>query len=203
LDALQRLKKDMPSPSSFAMHKHKGRWAKILAKNPNSIVCYRDVKEGFALSVCLLNESFYRFMFDLDNIAVTAEDCNFVMKLTESMCGSFSIEEDRRDKFIQLFHEYSGRRLCCVELELANTSMTDGSHFCSKGALYCNLEVKVEKGAGGGDPYMQCIAWYIKGLPLNAINVQCPCFSLELCGTAFSINGLLTVFTARHCQYPR
>jgi hypothetical protein len=70
-------------------------------------------------------------------------------------------------------------------------SESDSSLWFLNGALYCYLEVKVEKCSGGGDPYMQCIAQYIKNLPIDAVSNQYPCFLLELCGTAFSVSGIL------------
>jgi hypothetical protein len=68
------------------------------------------------------------------------------------------------------------------------------------GALYCNLEVKVEKGSGDGDPYMQGIAYYIKSLPNDVGVTQLPCFLLELCGTAFSVSGIVNTDSQIICD---
>jgi hypothetical protein len=51
--------------------------------------------------------------------------------------------------------------------------------------FYCNLEVTVENGSGGRDPYMQCIAYYIKSHPSDS------CLLLELCCTTYSVSGII------------
>jgi hypothetical protein len=70
-------------------------------------------------------------------------------------------------------------------------SEISGSLHYSNGALYCNLQVHVEKGSGDGDPYMEGIAYYIKSLPEDAERTQYPCFLFELHGTAFAVNCIV------------
>lgn len=105
----------------------------------------------------------------MDHIEISSDDCLFVNKLTDAMCGVFENENARMYKFFELFQEYTGWKLVVLKSE---TSESDGSLHYLNGALYCNLEVKVEKGSGGGDPYMQCIAYYIKNLPFDAVSTQ-------------------------------
>lgn len=180
--------KNMPAPSSFARHRDKGCWVNFFREHPNKIICHRVVSEEPSIPVCLLNPIFTQFVHDLDNIAVSPEDCAFVVSLTDSMCGAFDSENDRMKKFIELFQHYTGWGLSVTGIQ---DSKTDGSYLFANGAIYCNLEVKVEKGSGGGDPYMQNIAYYTKSLPMNASSTQYPCFLLELCGTAFSVSGIV------------
>ncbi len=180
--------KQMPAPSSFAKHRDKGCWVNFLREHPKKDICHRVVSDEPSIPVCLLSPIFTEFVHDLDNIVVSPKDCTFVVSLTGSLCGAFDTEKDRMDKFIELFQDYtdwvlSGTEIC--------ESKTDGSYLFANGAIYCNLEVKVEKGSGGGDPYMQNIAYYIKSLPVNAGSTQYPCFLLELCGTAFSVSGIV------------
>jgi len=186
--SLADLQKDMPAPSSFAKDRDKGCWVSFLRQHPDKIICHRDKAEKFSIPVCLLNPVFTEFVYDLDHIAVSSDDCVFVDRLTDSMCGAFDNEKERMYKFFELFQEYTGWKLAVIKSE---KSESDGSLRFLNGATYCNLEVKVEKGSGGGDPYMQCIAYYIKNLPVDAVSTQYPCFLLELCGTAFSVSGIV------------
>jgi hypothetical protein len=147
--------------------------------------------------VCLLNPVFAEFLYNLENISLSSHDCIFVDNLMESMCGAFDSERSRMEKFFELFEQYTGWKLLVIKYD---KSETDGSLHYSNGALYCNLEVKVEKGSGGGDPYMQGIAYYIKSLPENADGTQYPCFLLELYGTAFSVNGIVNTDSQVICD---
>ena len=187
----------MAAPSSFSKDRNKGCWVEFLRQHPDKIICHRDVSEKCSVPVRLLSPIFTEFVRDLDNIAVCSQDCAFVDILTDSMCGAFDDENGRRLKFVELFQLYTGLNLIVVKYA---KSETDGSLIFANGALYCNLEVKVEKGSGGGDPYMQCIAYYIKSLPKDAVFTQYPCFLLELCGTAFSVSGIVNTDTQIICD---
>ena len=182
------LKEQIPAPSSFARYNEKRGWVNFLKNNPNKLICHRDCSEEPSVPVCLLNPIFNSFVHDLNHIHISSKDCQFVAELTERMCGAFINERERRDTFIDLFEEYTQMRLGPVT---RNNSTTDGSLTFTNGALYCNLEVNVEKCGGNGDPYMQSIAYYILNLPTSSNNIQYPCFLLELCGTAFSVSGIL------------
>ena len=73
-----------------------------------------------------------------------------------------------------------------------DNSTTDASSQFGNGALYYNLEIKVEKGSGHGDPYMQSMAYITsKIFHKQQITIQYPFFLLELCGTAFSVSGIV------------
>eukprot|EP00475_Leptophrys_vorax_P035082 TRINITY_DN5741_c0_g1_i5.p1 TRINITY_DN5741_c0_g1~~TRINITY_DN5741_c0_g1_i5.p1 ORF type:complete len:528 (+),score=101.91 TRINITY_DN5741_c0_g1_i5:24-1607(+) len=191
------LQKDMPAPSSFSNYRNKGCWVDFVREHPDKIICHRDKNEKFSIPVCLMNPVFAQFVHDLDHIAVFSQDCVFVDSLTDSMCGAFKNEKERMYKFFELFQEYTGWKLLVLQYD---GSETDGSLHFVNGALYCNLEVKAEKGSGGGDPYMQCIAHYIKSLPVDAVSTQYPCFLLELCGTAFSVSGILNTERQIICE---
>jgi hypothetical protein len=182
------LQRDMPAPSSFSKDRSKGCWVEFIKNHPDQIICHRNASEKPSVPVCLLSPVFTQFAQDLDTISISSSDCEFVTNLTDSMCGAFSSEGERMHKFFDLFETYTGWKLLVLKYD---KSETDGSLHFRNGALYCNLEVKVEKGSGGGDPYMQCIAYYIKSLPQDAVNTQYPCFLLELCGTAFSVSGIV------------
>lgn len=191
------LKKEMPAPSSFSKHRDKGCWVDFLRQHPDTIICHRDNTEKSLIPACLLSPRFMEFVHDLDHIAISAQDCAFVMDLTDSMCGSFDNETQRMNVFVELFEAYSGLKLVTIKYD---RSETNGSLNFPNGALYCNLEVKVEKGAGGGDPYMQCIAYYVKSLPSDAHHTQYPCFLLELYGTAFSVSGIVNTNSRIICD---
>eukprot|EP00557_Chaetoceros_sp_GSL56_P008713 CAMPEP_0176496178 /NCGR_PEP_ID=MMETSP0200_2-20121128/11059_1 /TAXON_ID=947934 /ORGANISM="Chaetoceros sp., Strain GSL56" /LENGTH=541 /DNA_ID=CAMNT_0017894121 /DNA_START=97 /DNA_END=1719 /DNA_ORIENTATION=- len=191
------LKKEMPAPSSFSKHRDKGCWVNFLRQHPDMIICHRDNTEKSFIPACLLSPRFMEFVHDLDHIAISAHDCAFVIDLTDSMCGSFDNETQRMNTFVELFEAYSGLKLVTIKYD---KSETDGSLNFPNGALYCNLEVKVEKGSGGGDPYMQCIAYYVKSLPSDAHHTQYPCFLLELYGTAFSVSGIVNTNSRIICD---
>jgi len=148
--------------------------------------------------VCLLSPIFQQFVDDLQDIQITAADCLFVAQLTQSMSGAFKSEQHRTDTFIDLFANYTKLTLKSVKRK---ESLTNGSLLFGNRSLYCNLEVKVDKGAGSGDPYMQSIAYYVTNLP-DTIEwtSQYPCFLLELCGTAFSVNGIVNTDTHIICD---
>jgi hypothetical protein len=183
------LKMNMTAPSSFGHYREKGSWVQVLSKNPGTIICHRDISEDSSIPVCLMNPVFAEFVHDLKHIEVSSTDYAFVDALTRSMCEAFHLEGDRVKAFHSLFNQYIGRYLSTIMIK---SSVTDGSFTWGNGALYCNLEVKVEKGSGRGDPYMQNIAFYINSLPdSTSASNQYPCFLLELCGTAFSVSGIL------------
>jgi len=188
---IEYLQTEIPTPSSFADHTEKKKcWAMFLPdKAPDMIISHRDPSEGPSVPVYLLSQIFQQFVDDLQDIQITSEDCLFVGTLTESMSGMFPTEQARTDTFIDLFEKYTGMTLKSM---LIRHAKTDGSLTFGSGAIYCNLEVKVEKGTGGGDPYMQSIAYYLLSLPRTRIRTtQYPCFLLELYGTAFSVSGIL------------
>lgn len=191
------LKKEMSAPSSFSKHKDKGCWVNFLRQHPDTIICHRDNTEKSYIPACLLSPRFMEFVHDLDHIAISAQDCAFVIDLTDSMCGSFDNETQRMNRFVELFEAYSGLKLVNIKYD---GSETDGSLNFPNGTLYCNLEVKVEKGTGDGDPYMQCIAYYVKSLPSDAHHTQYPCFLLELYGTAFSVSGIVNTNSRIICD---
>jgi hypothetical protein len=95
----------LPDPSSFAHYRDRGSWVEFLQKNPNEIICHRDLSEETCVLVSLLNPIFNSFIQDLKHIHISSKDCQFVGDLTESMCGSFTSEQKRVDMFIALFEE--------------------------------------------------------------------------------------------------
>ncbi|KAI3653879.1 hypothetical protein MP228_001826 [Amoeboaphelidium protococcarum] len=133
--------------------------------------------------VSILCKQFADFVVDLDSIAVDGNDCMFVYKLCYFMGGSFIDKQARQEKFSSLFQEYTGYALHRMYVE---QSLSDGSLNWKGGPLYCNLAVTVEKGQGGGDHYMQGLAFYIKSLSDIVQNRQSqvnqyPCLHIELC----------------------
>jgi len=185
---LIKLQKSIGTPSSSAQN-NLNSWKKIIKTVPANglLICHRDPSETCSVPVSLLSPIFTQFIYDLDNIDITPKDCEFVSKLCISMCGAFGSEKERTKEFTDFLKDYTGLLLGSEE---RNQFKTDGSLKFANGALYCYLEVKVDKGTGNVDPYMQNIAYYIRNLGINeAISTQYPCFLLELCGTAFSVCG--------------
>ena len=74
------------------------------------------------------------------------------------MCGYVQFEKERLDSFRDLFDEFSGFKLVPATLD---RGITDGSFLLDSKHMLCNLEVKSERGLGGGDPYMQNFAYYV------------------------------------------
>ena len=189
------LQDSIAAPSSFAKHRDKGCWVEFLQAHPGKIICHRGASDERFVPVTLLDPFFCQFVEDAHSIPVSSDDCRFVQKLTDSMSQAFDSEDNRRDAFVELFAAYTNCKLVGVKLA---KSETDGSLVFPNGVLYCNLEVKLEKGSGGGDPYMQGIAYYIKSLPADSL--LHPCFLLELCGTAFSVNGIVNTDSQIICE---
>jgi hypothetical protein len=145
----------LPAPSSFAKDRDKGCWVDFLRNHPDQIICHRNAAENSVIPVSLLSSVFAEVQKDLDLIQVTSTDCLFVVAITDWMCGAFFNEQERARKFIELFEIYVGWKLLARRYE---NSETDGSLHYRNRTIFCNLEVKVEKGSGGGDPCMKSIA---------------------------------------------
>ena len=186
---LESLKEKMTAPSSFAKAREKSGWVETLMKVPDGFVCHRMPKETGTFPVHLFVEEFGQFLFDIGTIEVNEDDIMKTKELADGMSGAFPKEADREQQFHEWFRNFVASPLYKAGID---SSITDGSlirGFKDQNYMFLNLEVKNEKGEGGGDPYMQNIAYYIKNLPARLDN-QYPCFVLELCGTMFAISGI-------------
>jgi len=201
VNVLKYLKQHLKNPPClFAKHSGEQSWVRFLQKHPNKIITHRNPSDPSSLPVCLLNKAFNDFVHGLKHSKITSKDCEFIGNLVKSMCVCFQQEKERKIKFISLFSEYTGVHLKSTS-SASNDSTTDGSPSFPNGALYCNLEVKNEKGCGSGDPCMQSIAYYIKSSPEHDTgSTQHPCFVLELYGTAFSVYGIVNTKTHVICD---
>ena len=191
----ENLKNLFPNPSSFAKFSDKRSWVKTLKKDTNEIIfCYRKENNKDAYPLILMHPIFANFVDDSLNMQISEKDCNFFLKLTSAMCGSFDCESDRMVKFHELFFEYSDLRF--IRSKVGGCE-TDGTILRNDGTFLCNLEVKNEKGTGGGDPYMQNLAYFINFFDTEK---NCPCFLLELCGPSFSVSGIVNTFESIICE---
>ena len=168
-------------------------------KVPDGFVCHRMPKETVTFPVHLFVEEFGQFLFDIGTIEVNEDDIMKTKELADGMSGAFPKEADREQQFHEWFRNFMASPLYKAGID---SSITDGSlirGFKDQNYMFLNLEVKNEKGEGGGDPYMQNIAYYIKNLPARLDN-QYPCFVLELCGTMFAISGIVNTETQGICD---
>ncbi|KAI3639203.1 hypothetical protein MIR68_002733 [Amoeboaphelidium protococcarum] len=199
---LAKVVDSISAPSSFSKYKGKGSWVDVFTNKTRNIICHRQQSEASVPPVSILCKQFADFVVDLDSIAVDGKDCMFVYKLCYFMGGSFIDKQARQEKFSSLFYEYTGYALHRMYVE---QSLSDGSLNWQGGPLYCNMAVAVEKGQGGGDPYMQGLAFYIKSLSDIVQNRQSqvnqyPCLHIELCGTLLSVNGVVNTDTKVICD---
>jgi hypothetical protein len=102
----------------------------------------------------------------------------------------YKSEKLRMDRFHQILSEDLGIHL---NIQTTDNSTNDGSiNFLDSRYWMCILEVKNEKGDGGGDPYMQAIAFYLKKFKeIPELGFQVPCIILELCGYSFGVSGIV------------
>ncbi|KAL7680012.1 putative aminoglycoside phosphotransferase, protein kinase-like domain superfamily [Plasmopara halstedii] len=170
---------DLITPSSFAKCKGSGSWVKWLKKLNGQIECHRIERSDDVtpIPVVLLNKTFARFEENCKVIKFCQNDCEFVNKL----CYGLSTPYDNEATFAE-----RARQLLTAYLLGDNPVST----ITPATTLLLNLECKLQKGDGGGDPTMQNVAYYIKNLPL-VINRQFPCFLVDICGPFMSVFGIV------------
>jgi len=199
LDELVNLVK---APSSFAKHSGKGSWYEILVAKgkKESLVCHRYSTERTAVPVSLLCPAFGSFVENYRSIEISSEDCIGAIKVVQAMCDHHDRENSRRDAFHTSLKSHFG---IDFGVRSSGTSTTDGSieySHCSSRWLAV-LEVKNEKGLGGGDPYMQAIGYYLKKFEETpAEGLQVPCILLDLCGYALGISGIVNTHSYFVCD---
>ncbi|GLE08873.1 hypothetical protein PINS_up020325 [Pythium insidiosum] len=181
------------TPSSFAKCKGAGSWVKRLKKLNGHIACHRiDRPDDTApIPIVLLNKTFARFQENCKGIEIGKEDCEFAMKLCDAMSIPYESKAQLAEKARDLLNDYLLDESTDTEITpaMVNGSMSDGSYRFGK-ALLLNLQCKLQKGDGGGDPTMQNIAYYIKNLP-DVIGRQFPCFLVDICGPLLSVFGIV------------
>ncbi|KAF0701460.1 Aste57867_8056 [Aphanomyces stellatus] len=173
------LKDELPAPSSFAKCRGKFSWIRILKKLDGQIECHRmpNSNESTPVPQVLLHETFSRFESNCTYINFDKSDCDFIVEFCNAMSDGYENETDLAEKARDILGHYllseCPRGGSIVRIEI-NNSISDGSYLFGN-ALLLNLEVKVQKGEGGGDPTMQNIAYYVKYLP-KKVDRALPCF---------------------------
>ncbi len=192
----------LKAPSSYSKHRGKGSWTEMKFDN---IVCHRYENSSQPVPLTLLCPVFGQFLLNLVSVDVTEEDCLGAMNLLENMCRSFRDESYREDEFHNWFYNTFGLTLTKAELD---GSTNDGCiQFIDSPLLSVILEVKNEKGDGGGDPYMQAICYYLKQLKRFKVynngelpTFEAPCLLLELCGNSFGVSGIVNLPDCVVCE---
>ncbi|KAG3049686.1 hypothetical protein PI125_g26545, partial [Phytophthora idaei] len=184
---------DLITPSSFAKCKGGGSWVKWLKKLNGQIECHRVEGPGdkAPIPVVLLNETFARFEGNCKQIKFSQNDCEFVSKLCHGLSTPYDSEAAFAEKARELLTDYLlvDNPVSTITPATVNGSVSDGSYRFGE-TLLLNLECKLQKGDGGGDPTMQNVAYYIKNLPV-VIDRQFPCFLVDICGPFISVFGII------------
>jgi len=166
---------------------------KWLKKLNGQIECHRVDGPGdeAPIPVVLLNETFARFEENCKQIKVSQKDCEFVSKLCHGLSTPYDSEAAFAEKARELLTEYLlvDNPASTITPVTVNGSVSDGSYRFGE-TLLLNLECKLQKGDGGGDPTMQNVAFYIKNLP-DVIDRQFPCFLVDICGPFMSVFGIV------------
>lgn len=194
IKTIKDFKDDITAPSSFAKHRGKCSWVALLKGGDSPLVCYRENFPHVVPPISLLCSVFFSFWNDSNSSDISEKDCRFATELSTAMCGSFKCEEDRMRSFIDIFSQFTEMELTPMTID---NSVTDGTLRLLSGEMICNLEVKNEKGIGGGDPYMQNIAYYFKSLDPK---LSSPSLLLELCGTSFKVCGIINTGDIVICE---
>jgi hypothetical protein len=194
-NSLDAVLNELRAPSSYSKHRGKGSWAEVKFDN---IVCHRYENSAPSVPLTLLCPILARFSHNMTCVRVTEDDCVWAMNLLETMCGSFQTESDRENAFHNWFYNTFGLALTKVEYD--GSKNAGCITFIDSPLLSIILEVKNEKGEGGGDPYMQGIGYYMKQLKHFKVynsgelpNFQAQCLLLELCGNSFGISGIVNL----------
>ncbi|KAL8010561.1 putative aminoglycoside phosphotransferase, protein kinase-like domain superfamily [Plasmopara halstedii] len=184
---------DLITPSSFAKCKGSGSWVKWLKKLNGQIECHRIERSDDVtpIPVVLLNKTFARFEENCKVIKFCQNDCEFVNKLCYGLSTPYDNEATFAERARQLLTAYllGDNPVSTITPATVSGSVSDGSYRFGE-TLLLNLECKLQKGDGGGDPTMQNVAYYIKSLPL-AIDRQFPCFLVDICGPFMSVFGIV------------
>ncbi|KAK1928503.1 WD repeat-containing protein 5B [Phytophthora citrophthora] len=184
---------DSITPSSFAKCKGSGSWVKWLKKLNGQIECHRVERpdDETPIPVVLLNKTFASFEGNCKAIKISQNDCEFVRNLCHGLSTPYDNEGAFAQEARQLLTAYllSDNPASTITPATVNGSVSDGS-YCFGETLLLNLECKLQKGDGGGDPTMQNVAYYIKKLP-RVIDRQFPCFLVDICGPFMSVFGIV------------
>ena len=191
---IHELADQLPAPSSFAKCRGKTGWIYWLKKLDGQIECHRISNETSLVPLVLLHEVFAIFERNCSTIDFGKPDCDFVVEFCNAMSNGYESEAELAEKARTMLDCYllsdcpDGSR---IAPSVVMNSITDGSYIFGERILL-NLEVKIQKGEGGGDPTMQNIAYYIKNLPKN-LKQAMPCFLLDICGPLLSVFGIVNV----------
>jgi hypothetical protein len=182
----------LPAPSSFSKSSAREGWFKYLVKKgyKEKLVCHRYATEKRGIPVTLMCPFFGDFVRNCYFINIDSNDCTFAMKLMSKMSGRFEDENARAEEFRDILREYG------INLVTQSTGkyVNHGSiNFAESNYWLCIVELKNEKGEGGGDPYMQAIAYYLKKFEErgSASDIRIPCILLDLCGYALGVSGII------------
>ncbi|KAL3669398.1 hypothetical protein V7S43_005794 [Phytophthora oleae] len=184
---------DSITPSLFANCKGGGNWVKRLKKLDGQIECHRVERsdDKTPIPIVLLNETFARFQENCQQIEFSQEDCEFVTELCGGLSTPYNSKTEFAEKVRDLLAEYLfvDNPSATITPAYVDGSWPDGSYRFGE-TLLLNLECKLQKGDGGGDPTMQNVAHYIKSLP-GVIDRQFPCFLVDICGPLMSVFGMV------------
>ncbi|KAG8900626.1 hypothetical protein FRB99_005939 [Tulasnella sp. 403] len=155
------------------------------------IFCHRPYTAA-SVPVTLLDPILGQFVDDCDTYCPCPEDLDFVIDLTNELCGFFSDKEARADLFRSMFGKY------CVPLSttvMTQDGETDG-HALEGEFLYLITECRLEIGSGGTEPILKAGLRYLEHLREIRSRLEdrmpwpCPCFNISYAGCTFFFSGL-------------
>ena len=193
---IQHLKDELPAPSSFAKCRGKYSWIRMLRQLDGQIECHRIAtsNENTPIPLVLLHEAFAKFESNWTTIDYGTSDCDFIVQFCKSMSDGYETEEPLAANARDLLGSYLLSECpagAAITPTVVHGSISDGTYLFGK-VLLLNLEVKVQKGDGGGDPTMQNIGYYVNNLP-NQVDRAMPCILLDICGPLLSVFGIVNV----------
>ena len=102
---LQRLKKTMPAPSTFATPSMWSKKQHELTKESLELKCHRPPYAN-STHVSLYYPDFCTFVVECSSQEVDATDAAFILKLTSEMSEKYELEQHRVRVFLDLLNDY-------------------------------------------------------------------------------------------------
>jgi predicted Ser/Thr protein kinase len=188
----------MRSPSSIA-----NDWSEMQGKGKQQVFyCARPAERAW-INVRIMHEVFNEVVQAFMSGDPESKDYGLAYKLCLAMAGSFSKEGSRRDEILRLLNPalFSPLGFSVAVSHVPDTDCdTDGSSF----EHGISFEFKNEKGVGGGDPYMQNVAYFMHTTvraPENLKKHCCPWLLIEVVGPEMGISGAVWAFD-KPCDRP-
>ena len=188
-----RLQKGMPAASSYSRaDATDDSWmsSRMQRKLGGTLLHHRPAS-ALGTPVALMDPILAQVAEDCEKAQPTAADCRFAAQVATDMSEGYRDEDARVEVMQRLLLEEYGQSFIRMSI---SKGITDGSLLHRSGALYGNMEVKNEVGAGGGSIHVQNAAYaalHATGPGRKSVRDRCVCptLLLEVAGPNLSLSG--------------